>query len=90
MIGTPAGGPLAGRFELLDEVGSGGMGTVYRARDLATSAYVAVKLLIAQRLLPSEIDRFQREARLLAELRHVLRRRQQCEGGCDLWIAYPK
>ncbi len=34
-----------GRFELIAEAGSGGMGTVYRARDLGSGATVAVKIL---------------------------------------------
>lgn len=36
---------LGGRYELLDVIGSGGMGTVWRARDLRTGADVAAKVL---------------------------------------------
>jgi len=59
---------VAGRFELGRLAGQGGMGKVYRARDLETGAPVAVKILG----LSGEEGRlrFEREARLLAELEH--------------------
>ena len=41
----PHAGPLAGRYLLLDQVGSGGMGSVWRARDLRTGTVVAAKVL---------------------------------------------
>jgi tetratricopeptide (TPR) repeat protein len=65
---TPGAGIMAGRFELLGECGSGGMGTVFRARDLANGAVVALKLLQGSEL--AQAERFDREARLLAQLRH--------------------
>ncbi|WP_235534847.1 serine/threonine-protein kinase [Nocardioides sp. Soil777] len=37
--------PVAGRYVLLDQVGAGGMGSVWRARDTRTGALVAVKVL---------------------------------------------
>ncbi|HEX8791463.1 MAG TPA: protein kinase [Polyangiaceae bacterium] len=60
-----AGEVLANRFEVERLAGSGGMGTVYRARDRDTGEPVAVKLLSR-----GGEDRFLREARVLAELRH--------------------
>ena len=42
--GHPAG-PLAGRYLLLDQVGAGAMGSVWRARDLRTGQVVAAKVL---------------------------------------------
>ena len=57
-----------GRFELLAEAGSGGMGTVYRARDLGSGATVAVKILTGRER--REIDRFDQEAAILARLTH--------------------
>ncbi len=60
------GSVLAGRFVLIDEAGSGGMGTVYRARDLHTGQLVAVKILRQAH----DSDRFVLEAQTLAELRH--------------------
>jgi serine/threonine protein kinase len=65
-----AGRVFAGRFEIDRPAGSGGMGTVYRARDLHTGAWVALKLLHEGSTGPDEAGRFAREARLLAELRH--------------------
>ncbi|HVK76235.1 MAG TPA: protein kinase [Kofleriaceae bacterium] len=62
------GDTLASRFELGDRRGIGGMGSVYRARDLATGATVALKLLRDERL--EEVDRFAHEAELLASLDH--------------------
>jgi tetratricopeptide (TPR) repeat protein len=59
---------IADRFEVDRLAGSGGMGTVYRARDRASGAIVAVKLLHARELEASQ--RFAREAQILAELRH--------------------
>lgn len=37
--------PLAGRYDLIDQVGAGAMGSVWRARDLRTGELVAVKVL---------------------------------------------
>src|SRR5262245_60824224 len=37
--------PLAGRYVLIDQIGSGGMGSVWRAWDLRTQAFVAAKVL---------------------------------------------
>src|SRR5437762_9810140 len=59
---------LAGRFELERLAGSGGMGEVYRARDLAFGSVVAFKVLLAGR--PTDHHRFVREAEVLAELSH--------------------
>ena len=64
-----AGSVLAERFRVEVPVGSGGMGTVYRADDLETGHRVALKLLHSGNN-PDLLERFWREARLLAELRH--------------------
>jgi serine/threonine protein kinase len=58
---------VAGRFELGEEAGAGGMGTVYRARDRETGADVALKVLRHDGIYA---DRFEREAELLARLDH--------------------
>ena len=59
-----------GDYELLAEIGRGGMGTVYRARQLKLDRTVAVKMIVRQFLKPSLIDRFYVEARSAAILDH--------------------
>jgi eukaryotic-like serine/threonine-protein kinase len=58
-----------GRYELLDLLGRGGMGEVYRAHDTATERIVAIKLLPADLAGDSTFERrFRREARIAAGL----------------------
>jgi serine/threonine-protein kinase len=62
---------MLGRYELLEQVGSGGMAVVYRGRDTALDREVAVKLLHPH--LAGAADsraRFSREARAVARLSH--------------------
>jgi WD40 repeat protein len=60
-----------GKFELLDIVGSGAFGTVYKARDPELDRTVAIKVPRAGNLGSQEdADRFLREARSVAQLRH--------------------
>jgi serine/threonine protein kinase len=62
------GSLFADRFEIVTLATSGGMGTVYRARDRLTGEQVALKIL--QQRGPIETGRFLREGRALAELHH--------------------
>jgi serine/threonine-protein kinase len=72
-LGVSAGGPviLAGRYLLLSLIGSGGMGTVYAARDVELGEVVAVKVL--RRELagnPSVVTRFRQEVKLARRVTH--------------------
>jgi serine/threonine protein kinase len=60
-----------GKFELLEELGLGSFGHVFRARDTELGRTVAIKMLRAGRLASrEEVDRFLREARSAAQLKH--------------------
>ena len=61
-----------GRYEIRDELGEGGMGTVYRAYDPTLGREVALKVLQPQlyREDPQFSMRFEREARTIASLEH--------------------
>lgn len=59
------------RYEVIEEVGRGGMGVVYRARDAALDRMVALKVLPEPFGLQAEVvNRFRREARAMARLDH--------------------
>jgi len=66
------GGELIdGRYELEELVGTGGMSSVYRARDTLLERYVALKVMHAHHLEDDDyVERFQREARTVAQLSH--------------------
>ncbi|MCC6591666.1 MAG: serine/threonine protein kinase, partial [Xanthomonadales bacterium] len=60
-----------GKYELLEEIGRGGMGVVYRAVDLELKRTVALKtLLVGDQLRPEAAERLLREARTAAVLDH--------------------
>lgn len=64
-------GSKLGVYEITEEIGKGGMATVYRAYQPSMDRHVAVKIIRAS-ILGDEIgrDRFQREAKLIAKLEH--------------------
>jgi hypothetical protein len=58
-------------YEILGELGRGGMGIVYKARDVLLGRVVALKTLAAwQQATPDQIDRFKVEAQAVARIRH--------------------
>ena len=66
-----AAGSQVGTFEILDLLGSGGMGEVYRARDTRLDRFVAVKVLSPALATDSRgRERFEREARAISKLSH--------------------
>src|SRR5579864_808257 len=62
---------LSGRYSIDRELGRGGMGVVYLARDVDLDRFVAIKLLPPDKAKhPALRERFLREARLAAKLSH--------------------
>src|SRR5437762_9195578 len=69
--GPMVGDVIAGRYELVELVGSGGMSSVYRAHDRLLERDVALKVLHSHFLDDEEyVERFRREARAVAQLSH--------------------
>jgi hypothetical protein len=64
--GARSGLVIGERFEIQEKVGSGGMGTVYRALDIQRGVFVALKLARGQ----ADLERFLREATALASVSH--------------------
>src|SRR5690348_13176518 len=63
---------LADRYEILALVGAGGMGTVYRARDLELDEVVALKVIRRELVeTPGILERFRREAKLARRVTHA-------------------
>jgi serine/threonine protein kinase len=60
----------SGRYEVLEEIGAGGMGVVHRAVDRALTREVALKVLAPEAASTSASRRMKREARVLASLEH--------------------
>ena len=75
-LSLPTGELFAGRFEVLDEIGSGGMGMVYRALDRELGDQVAIKTLRPELLQDTSlVERFKSEIRLARTIssKHVVR-----------------
>jgi serine/threonine protein kinase len=61
---------IANRYQIIEAVGAGGMGTVYKGRDTTTQQLVAIKHLKPDLTSPELIERFKREGDALRELNH--------------------
>src|SRR5437016_8445278 len=67
--GAPIG-RVIGHYEVIDLIGRGGMGDVYRARDARLNRPVAIKFVSSEHLNESLRRRFQQEARTASSLNH--------------------
>jgi hypothetical protein len=88
--GLERGTTFAGRFEIIEEVGRGGMGTVYKAFDTKIRETVALKLLKPEIASdPGVIERFRNEMRLSRKVahRHVCRMYDINEEGLLVYIS---
>src|SRR5258707_13853348 len=62
---------LGDRYQLQDQIGRGGMATIYRGRDLHMDSVVAIKVLReVYSTDPKFVTRFQREAKAASSLQH--------------------
>src|ERR1700694_2661792 len=78
-------GTKLGSYEVLAQIGAGGMGEVYQAHDTKLGRDVAIKVLPTNFVNdPERLSRFQREARMLAALNHTniatIYGLEQCDG----------
>ena len=65
------GRDVAGQFRILEKIGSGGMGAVYKAEQPEMRRFVAVKILHPRYLARADlVSRFRREARAMSHLSH--------------------
>jgi len=70
-VAAPPKFPNIEGFQLLEEIGRGGSGVVYRARQIALDRFVALKVLSTRAKAPDRaIARMRQESRLIAQFRH--------------------
>ncbi|HCS40068.1 MAG TPA: hypothetical protein DIW44_10860 [Anaerolineaceae bacterium] len=64
-------GRTLGKYQIVEQLGEGGMATVYKAFDSSLERYVAIKVIrLSNQVDPYFLARFQREAKALAQLDH--------------------
>ncbi|MGA2532641.1 MAG: protein kinase [Candidatus Aminicenantales bacterium] len=88
--GLERGTMFARRFEIIEEIGRGGMGTVYKAFDTKIREVVVLKLLKPEIAMDAEvIERFQNEVKLARKVshRHVCRMYDMGEEGLTFYIS---
>lgn len=68
--GIPPGAVINNRYEIDSWLGNGGMGTVYRARDIILERTVAIKLVDGSSSNPRRVMRFHKEAKITARFDH--------------------
>lgn len=64
------GSRLGNRYEIIKELGRGGMGVVYLANDPVLDRNVAIKVVMPDAVSPESAERFKREARVVAKMDH--------------------
>ncbi len=64
------GSIIASDYEFISLIGSGGMGVVYKCKNIHLDRMVAVKMLIARRYGQEDVVRFQKEARAAGKFKH--------------------
>src|SRR3954447_14707938 len=68
---TPGPAGTLGDYELLEQIGQGGMGVIYKARQLSPHRLVPLKMIRPDRLAsPQDVLRFRNEAEVVAALDH--------------------
>ena len=71
MKDTPLGKALPKQYEIIDEIGAGGMGRVYKVKDHSLNRIVSIKIILEGIKRKSMIKRFYREMKICAELEHT-------------------
>jgi serine/threonine-protein kinase len=82
---------LAGRYDIQQELGRGGMASVYLAHDVQHDRPVALKVVLPELAAAAGNERFQREIRLAARLQHphILSVYDSGEAAGQLWFTMP-